>query len=196
MNSTNKLFYLFFVYFLFSFQQGNSQQVFIYVHNPSAMAIRGTSIPGQVIATGTRKFTAANTTIPALIRQHQARLNIYRVTITGNISSLAAIQVACATLLEDSNELLPSIIPFHYIPGFRDVRTRLTRAEIRFADMSQKLIALGAFSSFLIDGSGYVRVAHQTLANDYINIYKEFRDIFFKLRVLQDFITTIQTINL
>ena len=194
MNSANKLFYLFFVYFLFSFQQGNSQQIIIYVHNPSAMAIRGISIPGQVIGTAVRKFT--NTTIHDLIREHQARINIYRVTITGNISSLAAIQVACATLLEDSNKLLPSIIPFHYIPGFRDVRTRLTRAEIRFADMSQKLIALAAFSSFLIDGSGYLRVAHQTLANDYINIYKELRDIFFKLRVLQDFITTIQTINL
>lgn len=196
MNSTIKFFFMFFVSFLFSFQQGNSQQTIIYVNNPSAMSIRGVSIPGQVIATGARKFTAANSTIPALIQEHQARLNIYRVSFSGNIGSLVAIQVACATILTDSEALLSLFTPYHYIPGFRDVNTRLVRAGIRFADMNQKLIALAGFSAVLIDGSGYVRVAHQTLANDYINIYKELRDIFFKLRVLQDFITTIQTINL
>lgn len=195
MNSANKLFCVLLVSFLFSFKQANSQQVIVYVNNPSAMAIRGVAIPGKVIATAVRKFKAASTTIPFLIKEHQARLKIYRVTLTGNLSSLAAIQVACSNLLAESNGLLPSI-KYHYIPGFRNVKTRLIRAEIRFNDMSAKLIALAGFSAFLIDGSGYVRVAHQTLANDYINIYKELRDIFFKLRVLQDFITTIQTIHL
>lgn len=191
-----KLFYIFLIVFLFRFQEGKSQQVIVYVHNPTAMAIRGALIPGKVIATGIRKFDAAKKTIPFLVKEHQARLNIFRVTFTGNISSLAAIQVACATLLADAQKLVPLIAPYNYIPGFRDTETRLIRAEIRFVDMSYKLAALAGFSTFLIDGSGYVRVAHQTLANDYINIYKEFRDIFFKLRVLQDFIKTIKTLNL
>ena len=181
---------------LLNLQKGNAQQVIIYVNNPSAMAVRGISIPGQVTATGIRKFGAASSTLPRLISEHRARISIYRTTITGNLSQLSAMQAQCTVLLAMAEDLIPIVSIASYIPGFRDTNTRLIRAKIRFFDLNQKLIALAAFSTVLVDGTGYIRVAHQTLANDYIFIYKEFRDIFFKLRVLQDFINVIQTINL
>jgi len=196
MNKIGRIFCISLIGFLFSFHKGISQQIIIYVNNPSAMAIRGTFLPAQVTATGIRKFTAANSTIPRLIREHRARISIYRTTLFGNISQLTAMQAECTILLDMAENLIPIVSIASYIPGYRDTNTRLIRAKIRFLDLNQKLIALAGFSTFLIDGSGYVRVAHQTLANDYIFIFKEFRDIVFRLRVLQDFIRTIQTINL
>ena len=195
MTSTVKLFCALLISFLFSTQKGNAQQIIIYVHNASAMALRGTNIPGQVTSTGMRKFTAANSTIPRLIREHRARISIYRTTIFGNLSQLSAMQVQCTALLGMAEELVPIVSVARYIPGFRDTNTRLIRARIRFFDLNQKLSALAGFSAFLIDGTGYINVSHQTLANDYIFIFKEFRDIVFKLRVLESFIGVIQTIN-
>ncbi|MDB9836026.1 hypothetical protein OAC51_03885 [Flavobacteriaceae bacterium] len=160
------------------------------------MALRGTFIPGEVSYTATRKYTAAGTIIPLLIRQHKARIEAYRFTAFAAVGALAAIHIACSVILADIRLLVPLIPVTGYIPGFRADKRRLERAALRFADMTVKYLTITGLSILLIDGEGYVRVAHQILANDYIFIYKEFRDIHFKLRVLQDFITAIQTINL
>lgn len=174
-----------------------SQQTIIYVHNPSAMSVRGVAIPGQLFSTSSLKIALANTTLPALLEAHITRLKTKSLTVLGNLNALVLLLYYCSefenkilSLISDLDSLERNVL--NYLPGYITLKTKFLRAEISLNLTRKNYGILAGYSLFFIGGSGYVGVSAQNLANSFIFIYKDLRDIHFKMEVLKSFVSVIR----
>lgn len=179
---------VFLVLFLTIWNQSTGQQLIFHVFDPSAAAIRGVAIPATLATATAFKNEEANTIIPDIIKEEKDRIDKWRKAVLGNANSLNALVIASRLLINSIDSKKVLVLPAKYAPGFRhDIRNFSTLKE-RTERLEKKVIALVGIGSLLIDGEGYYRVASQTLALEYLEVYAELSKIDFNIKKLLVFI--------
>lgn len=178
---------VFIVLFLAIWNQSTGQQLIFHVFDPSAAAIRGVSIPATLGTATGYKNEEANTIIPDIIKEEKDRIGKWKKAVLGNGSSLNALVAASRDLINDIDSKKALVLPAKYAPGFRHDLRNFSALKEREKRLRQKAIVMGTASGF-IDGEGYFKVASQTLALEYLEVYAELSKIDFSIKKLLAFI--------
>jgi len=181
--------YICIIAFLSTYHLTIGQQVINIVWDPSAMFIRGITIPGMLYYASFKKNEQSKTIIPIIILEEELQRKKWKRTVRGNENTLNYLSVETKILTNSIEDITMKI----YLDAlwFRKTKRKYELLKMRADRLNLRIVKLVTTGIKVIDGEGYYRVASKRLALEYLEVYSEISQINFKLRKFKSFITLL-----